>query len=202
MLAGLLMMGTLVEWLVWGVICTGLLLGLVLRVGEGMRKAVSWIRCRVPRAYVPHPDLAALLVAGSLVGVMLATPSPAAAQGWWWGSPINPGFDRNTVIRVSGTVLRVSFDVRSGPAMFTLQCPRDTYTVMLGPARYFAQRRPDIQEGDPVTVEGSKMMDRAGNLHLVAARLTNERTGAVLELRDDAGRPLWMVGPRPGPPVR
>ena len=196
MLAGLLMMGTLVEWLAWGVICTGLLLGLVLQVGEGMRKAVSWIRCRVPCAYVRHPDLAALLVAGSLVGVMLATPSPAAAQGWWWGSPINPGFDRSTVIRVSGTVVRVSFDARSGPAILTLECPRDTYTVILGPAWYLAQIRPDIRDSDPLTVEGSKMMDRSGNLHLVAARVTNERTGAVLELRDDAGRPMW-VGGRP-----
>ena len=167
-----------------------------------MRKVVSWIRCHVPRAAGPHPDLAALVVAGSLVGVMLATPSLAAAQGWWWGSPINPGFDRSTVIRVSGSVLGTSFDARSGPATLTLECPRDTYTVMLGPGRYLAQLQPDIKEGDPLTVEGSKMMDRRGNLHLVAARVTNERTGAVLELRDDAGRPLWMVGPRPGPMVR
>jgi hypothetical protein len=199
---GLITPGNMIAWFVLGIICAGLFLGLVPRLGEGMQNARSRSRCRVPRAQVMHPYLAALLVAGSLVGVMVASPSPAAAQGWWWGSPINPGFDRNTVIRVSGTVLRVSFDARSGPATLILQCPRDTYMVMLGPARYFAQRRPDIQEGDPLTVEGSKMMDRAGNLHLVAARLTNERTGAVLELRDDAGRPLWMVGPRPGPPVR
>ena len=190
--------GTLIEWLAWGVICTGLLLGLGLRVGGGMRKVVSWIRCHVPRAAVLHPDLAALVVAGSLVGVLLATPSLAAAQGWWWGSPINPGFDRSTVTRVSGTVVRVSFAARSGPATLTLECPRDTYEVILAPGWYLARVRPDIQAGDPLTVEGSKMMDRGGNLHLVAARVINDRTGAVLELRDDAGRPQWMGGPRPG----
>jgi hypothetical protein len=38
------------------------------------------------------------------------------------------------------------------------------------------------------------MMDRRGHLNLVAARVTNQRTGAVLELRDDAGRPRWMSG--------
>jgi hypothetical protein len=167
-----------------------------------MRNAVFWIRCQVSRANVSHPALAALLVAGSLVGVMLATPSPTAAQGWWWGSPINPGFDRNTVVRVTGTATHVSFDARSGPATLMLECPRDTYTVMLGPARYLAQLRPDIQAGDPLTVEGSKMMDRGGNLHLVVARLTNERTGAVLELRDEAGHPRWMGGPPPGRLVR
>jgi hypothetical protein len=132
----------------------------------------------------------------AVIVVALAFPSLAvAAQGWWWGSPINPGFDRSTVIRVSGTVLRVSFDTRSGPATLTLECPRDTYTVMLGPGWYLAQIRADIREGDPLTVEGSKMMDRGGNLHLVAARVMNERTGAVLELRDEAGRPRWMGGP-------
>jgi hypothetical protein len=37
-------------------------------------------------------------------------------------------------------------------------------------------------------------MDRRGNLHLVAASVTNRRTGAVLRLRDDEGRPLWTGG--------
>jgi hypothetical protein len=139
----------------------------------------------------------------AIVAVALAFPSlVAAGQGWWWGSPITPGFDRSTVIQVTGTVSRVGFDARSGPATLTLECPRDTYTVMLGPGWYLAQVHADIREGDPLTVEGSKMMDRGGNLHLVAARVTNERTGAVLELRDDAGRPRWMSAPHPERLVR
>lgn len=198
MFAGLLMIGSSIEWLVWGVICTGLLLGLLVRIEEGMHHAISWIRCHALRAHVPHSHVAALLLAGSVVGVMLAGPAPAAAQGWWGGSPINPGFDRNTVIRVSGTVARVSSDAKSGPATLTLECPRDTYTVILGPAWYLARIRADIREGDPLSVEGSKMMDRSGNLHLVAARVLNERTSAVLELRDDTGRPRWM-GSSSGP---
>ena len=186
--------GSLIEWLVWGAICVGLLLGLLLRIREGMQHAVSWIRCHAPRAHLPHPQVATLVLAGSLAGVMLAVPASANGQGWWWGSPINPGFDRSTVIRVSGTVTRVSFDARSGPASLTLECPRDTYMVILGPGWYLRQVGADIREGDPLSVEGSKMMDRGGNLHLVAARVTNERTAAVLELRDDTGRPRWMGG--------
>lgn len=46
-------------------------------------------------------------------------------------------------------------------------------------------------------VEGAKMMDRRGHLHLVASQVTNQRTGAVLKLRDETGRPLWTGG-RPG----
>jgi hypothetical protein len=202
MFAGLLMMGTLIEWLVWGVICTGLLLGLVLRIGEAMHHAISWLWRHPSQGHLTHPRIATFLLAGALVGATLAVPVSANAQGWWWGSPINPGFDPSTVIRISGTVTHVSSERRSGPATLTLECPRDTYTVILGPGWYLAQVRVDIREGDPLTVEGSKMMDRGGNLHLVAARVTNERTGAVLELRDDAGHPRWMGGPRPGRMVR
>lgn len=194
---GLVTTGNLIEWLVWGAICVGLLLGLLLRIGEGMHHAISWIRCHGPRAHFPHPHIATLVLAASLTGVMLAVPASANGQGWWWGSPINPGFDRSTVTRVSGTVARASLEARSGPATLTLECPRDTYTVILGPGWYLRQLGADIREGDPLSVEGSKMMDRGGNLHLVAARVTNERTGAVLELRDEAGHPRWMMG---GPP--
>jgi hypothetical protein len=202
MFAGLLMMGTWIEWLVWGIICTGLLLGLVLWIGESMRDAISWLWRHPLQAWLTHPRSVTLFLAGALGGAMLLIPTGAAGQGWWWGSPINPGFDRSTVIRVSGTVTRVSFERWSGPATLTLECPRDSYMVILGPGWYLAQVRPGIREGDPLTVEGSKMMDRGGNLHLVAARVINERTGAVLELRDDMGHPRWMGGPRPGPMVR
>jgi hypothetical protein len=197
MFAELLMIGASIEGLVWVAICTGLLLGLLLRIGEGMQHAISWIRRHTPNAHLSLPHVATFLLATSLAGVVLAIPASAAAQGWWGGSPINPGFDRNTAIRVSGTVTRMSFDARSGPATLTLECPRNTYTVILAPGWYFRQVHTEIRDGDPLTIEGSKMMDRRGNLHLVAARVTNERTGAVLELRDEAGRPLWMGGPPP-----
>ena len=198
MVTGLLMIGPLIEQVIWGIICTGLLLGLLLRIGEVMHHAISWLWGHPSQGHLTHPRIATLLLVGALLGATLAVPVSANAQGWWWGSPINPGFDRSTVIRVSGTVTHVSSERRSGPASLTLECPRDTYTVILGPGWYLAQVRVDIREGDPLTIEGSKMMDRGGNLHLVAARVTNERTGAVLELRDDAGRPRWMMS---GPPA-
>ncbi len=159
-----------------------------------MRHALSWIRRRIPCTFRAHPHVLPFLLSGFLVGVMLGVATPVAAQGWWWGPPRSPGFDPNTVIQVSGTATHVSVAVSSGPATFTLECPRDTYLVILGPAWYLAQIRVDIQEGDPLTVEGSKLMDPGGNLHLVAARVTNQRTRSVLVLRDEAGRPHWMGG--------
>jgi hypothetical protein len=134
--------------------------------------------------------------------VSLLTPPLAGAEGWWWGSPVNPGFDRNTVIQVNGTARHVSIAEKSGPGMLTLECAHESFTVVLAPGWYLAQVRADIHEGDVLTVEGSKMMDRRGQLHLVAARVTNERTGTVLDLRDEVGRPRWMGGLRSGRMMR
>jgi hypothetical protein len=195
LVTGLAVVGEMTELMVWGAICAGLLLGLFLRIGQVMRQLIFWLFHHNSYPRSSHPRLAILFLASALAAQLSAATTVAAGQGWWWGSPINPGFDRNTVIRVSGTAAQMNLAARSGPATLTLECPRDTYTVILGPAWYLAQIRPDIRDGDPLTIEGSKMMDRSGNLHLVAARVTNERTGAVLELRDDVGRPRWMGGP-------
>ena len=136
-----------------------------------------------------------LRVPVAVLVVALAFPSLAhAGPGWWWGSPINPGFDRNTVIQVTGTAAQVDIVLRGGPSTLSLQTPRERFTVMLGPGWYLSELQADLRNGDPLVVEGSKMMDRQGQLHLVAARVTNQRTGAVLELRDEAGRPRWASG--------
>ncbi len=202
MFAGLLTTGALVEWLVWAAICLAILLGLLLRIGEAMHHAISRLWRHPSQGHLTRPRIAAFLLAGALVGVTLAVPVSANAQGWWWGSPINPGFDRNTVIQVTGTATQVSITSRGGPSTFRLETTGETFTVMLGPGWYLAELHADIQNGDSLIVEGSKMMDPRGNLHLVAARVTNRRNETVLELRDEAGRPRWKGrGPagRPGP---
>jgi hypothetical protein len=136
-----------------------------------------------------------LLIVGMSAGMVMALPVPApAAEGYWWGSPVNPGFDRNTVIRATGTVLQVDIATRGGPGTLSLQTSTEIITVILGPSWFLSEQHVDIQNGDPLVVEGAKMMDRRGNLHLVAASVTNRRTGAVLRFRDDEGRPLWTGG--------
>jgi len=194
MFAGRLMIGAWIEWLVWGIICTGLLLGLVLRVGEAMLHLISWFWHHPAREYLLHPPVAALLFAGALGGTTLAVPVSANGQDWWWGSPISPGYDRNTVIQVIGTVTQVKTVSRGGPSTLRLETSGETFIVMLGPGWYLAELHADIRSGDILTVEGSKMMDRWGQLHLAAARIVSQRTGTVLELRDETGRPRWMSG--------
>ena len=133
----------------------------------------------------------------AVVILALALPSVAAAgqQGFWWGSPVNPGFDRNTVIQATGTAAQVDIAPRGGPCTLSLQTPTERFTVMLAPGWFLSEQNADIQTGDPLVIEGSKMMDRRGHLNLVAALVTNQRTGAVLRLRDETGRPVWMSGP-------
>jgi len=180
-------------WLLWGLICLGLLCGLTLRVAEGMQAVRSWVGHR-PRTRRLRPHVAALFLAGALATVTLSLPgSVAAGQGWWWGSPVNPGFDRNTVIQVAGTATQLDLP-RSGPCTLQLETAGETFTVMLGPGWYVTTTRVDIRNGDRLSVEGSKMMDRQGNLHLVAARIVNQRTNAVIVLRDENGRPVWGGG--------
>jgi hypothetical protein len=190
----LLTASTIVKWLVWVAICTGLLLGLLLHIGGAMHHLISRLKRHCSLSHLADPHMAALLLASSLAAAV-AIPSPAHSQTWWWGPPINPGFDRNTVIRVTGKVTQVNVVPRGGPSTLRLDTSRESFTVILGPGWYLAEIRADIRQGDPLIVEGSKLMDRGGNLHLVAARITNQRTGAVLELRDEVGRPRWMGGP-------
>jgi hypothetical protein len=127
------------------------------------------------------------------VAVMLgvAIPVAAGAQGWWWGSPINPGFDTKTVVEVAGTVAAVKIVDQGGPSTLRLQIESEILDVVLAPGWFLAQQKMDLRTGDGLLVEGSRVPDRKGKIHLIAARLTNTRTGRTLALRDEAGRPLW-----------
>ena len=189
-------MSETIEFVLWASAWATLLLGLLFRVGEAMWHL--YIRLRHRRETLLGQPLARpmlLLIFGVMLAATIALPSSAAAgQGFWWGSPVNPGFDRNTVIQATGTAAQVDIAPRGGPCTLSLQTPTERFTVMLAPGWFLSEQNADIQSGDPLVIEGSKMMDQRGHLHLVAARVTNQRTGAVLELRDDAGRPRWMSG--------
>ncbi len=189
----------LIESLVWTAICAGLLIGLALQVKESVHAALSWVwRHFVQRQSV---RLAALLLTGVVAAVAPAGSASAAAPGWWWSPPANPGFDQNTVIHVAGSVQEVNLVSRGGPSTLRVQAGQETFTIVLCPGWYLADLQADIRSGDGFLVEGSKMMDPWGHLHVVAARVTDRRTGQVLELRDETGWPRWMPG-RPAEKAR
>ncbi len=121
---------------------------------------------------------------------VLIFPASAGAQGWWWGSPVTPGYDLTSVIEISGTVMEVDRSQRVGSTL-RIESSGETFTVTLGPSWYLRQQRADFQTGDKLMVRGSKMKTREGKTYLVASRIKNMRTGHDLELRDEKGRPLW-----------
>jgi hypothetical protein len=179
-----------VEALLWSTTCCGILMAWAL--WGSARPLAPWIAWpRSARRRQTNGNRIALQVVPLLLFTALVFPSLAGAQGWWGGPPARPGFDRNTVIQVTGKATQVNLRSQRGPATLELQAPGETYTVMLGPYWYALELHLDIQEGDPLAVEGSKLMDRQGHLHLVAARITNRRTGSVVEFRDEMGRPRW-----------
>jgi hypothetical protein len=126
-----------------------------------------------------------------LIFLIFLLPSSISAQGWYWGSPVTPGYDRSSVVEAGGSVLEVDFSRREGPPSLRLESGDQTITVVLGPGWYLRQQLADIQVGDKLVVKGSKMKSRQGKSYLVAAWVKNMRTGRVLKLRDDNGRPLW-----------
>ncbi|HEX7550243.1 MAG TPA: hypothetical protein VF579_06680 [Candidatus Methylomirabilis sp.] len=179
-----------IEALLWSATWCGILVAWALW-GSARLLAVWTAWTRSAHRQKANGNRVALQAAHLLLAAMLVFPSLAGAQGWWGGPPAGPGFDRNTVIQVTGKATHVNLRSQHGPATLQLQASGETYTVMLGPAWYAMDLHLDIQEGDPLAVEGSKLMDRRGNLHLVAARVTNRRTGSVVELRDEKGQPRW-----------
>ncbi len=121
----------------------------------------------------------------------LTYPVAAVAQGWYWGSPVAPGYDLSSVVEVSGVVLHSELSKRGAGSMVRMDAGGEIFTVTLGPGWYLSQKRADIQIGDRIEVRGSKMKTRDGKMYLTAASLKNIRTGHTLELRDENGRPLW-----------
>jgi hypothetical protein len=122
---------------------------------------------------------------------LFTIPASAVAQGWYWGSPVAPGYDRSSVIEVSGDVLHVDLSPRSGGSTLRIESGGEIFTVTLGPSWYLSRQGADIQVGDKLAVKGSKMKTREGKVYLTAASIKNTRTGHVLELRDENGLPLW-----------
>ena len=128
-----------------------------------------------------------------LLAIILCTPPIGVrADGFWWGSAITPGFDRSTVIQAEGIANKITLNIERGMSSFILESQGDAYIVMIAPGWYLKEQQADIQNGDHLNVEGSKMTDPKGKLYIVASRITNKRTGTLIELRDDQGNPRWM----------
>lgn len=155
------------------------------------RTAVFMDRLNSPIRYRAAGRRLGVVFAAGIILLLFLCPVFVHAQGWWWGSRIDSGYDAKTVLYVRGTVTAVSSLEQSGPVSLILRVESGQYTVMLATPRYLKRQGFRVERGDGLTIRGSRMLDGQGRAYIVAAVVTNEKTGEQIRLRDEGGVPLW-----------
>ncbi|WP_281183862.1 hypothetical protein [Trichlorobacter lovleyi] len=134
------------------------------------------------------------------VGVVLMLQRPAEAF-WGFGSgndggtsglDLVQGYDRNTVITVTGRVA-APVDPELDPVTVVVAVGTERVIVVLGPRWYLQDDSLDWKSGDNVTVRGSKAQGKDGRSYLLAQWVSSP-SGAQLLLRNENGRPGWAGG--------
>ena len=140
--------------------------------------------------------------------VLLLAPAGTADAFWGFGDSgqqdrsgldLERGYDRNTVVKVSGPVAVPPRPVAGGLIAVDLNLPGEQIVVVLGPAWYLQDDNLDWKIGDQVTVRGSLAQGKDGRTYLLSQRISAPG-GATIELRGENGSPSWSGGLRGGQP--
>ena len=113
------------------------------------------------------------------------------------GLDLEQGYDRNTVVKISGPVAVPPRPLAGGLIAVDLNLPGEQIVVVLGPAWYLQDDNLDWKIGDQVTVRGSLAQGKDGRAYLLSQQITTPR-GTTIELRGQNGRPSWSGGFRGG----
>lgn len=113
------------------------------------------------------------------------------------GLDLEQGYDRNTVVNISGSVAVPPRPLAGGLIAFDLNLPGEQMVVVLGPAWYLQNDNLDWKIGDQVTVQGSLAQGKDGRTYLLTQRVSAPG-GATIELRGENGSPAWSGGLRGG----
>jgi hypothetical protein len=148
-------------------------------------------------------SLLVFVLGGSAVVVAQPDPGPPCAGpgrgGRGGGDPQGRLFDPKTVEDLSGEILSLDrIAGRRGMGGIHAKVKSDkgeTIVVHLGPAWFLDQQALTFQQGDRVTVRGSRITfdDKPA---IIAAEITKD--GQTLRLRDPQGIPVWAGGRRRG----
>lgn len=147
---------------------------------------------RFPRRYL-----------NSLLVLLLLVVPVSGHAGWLFdddtasgrtGLNLNQGYDRNTVVTLTG---RVAVRPVSDPKPLTLELlvGSEQISVVLGPSWYFQNDSLDWKVGDMVTVRGSRAQGKDGRSYLITQWISLPN-GGQLTVRTTTGRPLWSGGQR------
>lgn len=113
------------------------------------------------------------------------------------GLDLETGYDRNTVVKISGPVAVPPRPLAGGLIAFDLNLSGEQIVVVLGPAWYLQDDNLDWKIGDQVTVRGSLAQGKNGQTYLLSQRVSTPG-GATIELRGENGSPSWSGGLRGG----
>ena len=136
--------------------------------------------------------LAMLLVAAS----SYAQPRPGmmwrGSGGWGPGSQYNRMYDPKTIETITGEVTKVDRITpakgMSGGIHMLVKTDKETISVHLGPSWYLENQDVKIEPKNKVEVKGSRITF-GGKPAIIAAEV--KKGDEVLQLRDDAGFPVW-----------
>jgi hypothetical protein len=113
------------------------------------------------------------------------------------GLDLERGYDRNTVVKVGGSVAVPPRPLAGGLVAFEMNLPNERIVVVLGPAWYLQDDNLDWKIGDQVTVRGSLAQGKDGRTYLLSQQISVSG-GATIGLRGENGSPFWSGGPRGG----
>jgi hypothetical protein len=120
-----------------------------------------------------------------IVAALVCFPAAWAQQGPGAGTGV-----QGPLVRVEGTVARVQAEPGLGTPYLDVARPDGTTRVWLGSIRYLVHHNFNPKAGETVRVEGF----RQGERELLAKEVTLPDQDKSLDLRDDAGKPLWQRG--------
>ena len=101
------------------------------------------------------------------------------------------GYDENTEIILSGTVLKFNGCEFRGLRCFTMESRSRVFHVVTAPRWFLERIHLNLQPGTIVRVVGSKFYSPDGDLYLMAKSLKNIPTGRNILFRDNKCQPVW-----------
>ena len=113
------------------------------------------------------------------------------------GLDLEQGYDRNTVVKISGPVAVPPRPLAGGLIAVDLNLPGEQIVVVLGPDWYLQDDNLHWKIGDQVTVRGSLAQGKDGRAYLLSQQITTPG-GTTIELRGQNGKPSWSGGFRGG----
>ncbi len=94
------------------------------------------------------------------------------------------------VVEFKGKIERVQIAHGQGMPALEVRRAEETVKVLLGSMRYLMERNFNPKAGTEVSVKGYQVAEK----NVIAISVASE--GKVLRLRDENGRPVWMMGGR------